>query len=86
MEKFEIHGGRRLNGTIKISGAKNAAVAIIPAVILSDGICRIENLPDINDVVAIAQILKKMGECVKHPSICGNYVKYGFKMLGSFIK
>ena len=65
MEKFEIHGGRRLNGTIKISGAKNAAVAIIPAVILSDGICRIENLPDINDVVAIAQILKKMGASVK---------------------
>ena len=65
LEKFEIHGGCRLNGTIKISGAKNAAVAIIPAVILSDGICRIENLPDINDVVAIAQILKKMGASVK---------------------
>ena len=41
MDKFVITGGNRLTGEVKISGAKNAAVAIIPAVALSDGICRI---------------------------------------------
>ncbi len=65
MEKFEIHGGNVLNGTIKISGAKNAAVAIIPAVILSDGVCTIENIPDIDDVNGMAEILSKMGASVK---------------------
>ena len=45
MEKFVIRGGRRLTGEVEISGAKNAAVAIIPAVILSDEPCVIENVP-----------------------------------------
>ena len=57
MEKLLIKGGKRLFGKIKISGAKNAAVAIIPATILSDDICTIENLPDINDVKQLKQIL-----------------------------
>ena len=48
MEKIIVNGGKELHGQVKISGAKNAAVAIIPAVILSDGVCRIENVPDIN--------------------------------------
>ena len=50
MEKFVINGGRPLHGEVRISGAKNAAVAILPAVLLSDGPCVIENLPDISDV------------------------------------
>ena len=50
MEKFIINGGRALSGEIPISGAKNAAVAIIPAVILCDEPCRIENIPNISDV------------------------------------
>ncbi len=66
MEKLVITGGNRLHGTIKISGAKNAAVAIIPAVILSDGICRLENIPDIEDVNIIDEILCKMGASVRH--------------------
>ena len=66
MEKLVITGGNRLHGTIKISGAKNAAVAIIPAVILSDGVCLIENVPDIEDVNIIDEILCKMGAKVKH--------------------
>ena len=50
MEKFVINGGKKLYGEIDISGAKNAAVAIIPAAILAEDICRIENVPDIRDV------------------------------------
>ncbi len=65
MEKFFINGQVPLNGEVKISGAKNAAVAIIPAVILSDGICRIENVPNINDVTLMAHILEQMGASVK---------------------
>ncbi len=65
MDKFIITGGNKLTGEVSISGAKNAAVAIIPAVILSDGICRIENIPNINDVSVIARILSEMGACVK---------------------
>lgn len=65
MEKFFINGQVPLNGEVKISGAKNAAVAIIPAVILSDGVCRIENIPNINDVTLMAHILEQMGACVK---------------------
>ena len=61
MEKFVIHGGNPLHGEVHISGAKNAAVAIIPAVILSDGVCRIENIPNIMDVNIMTTILHEMG-------------------------
>lgn len=65
MDKFVITGGNRLNGSVNISGAKNAAVAILPAVLLSDGICRIENLPNISDVFAIIRILRELGADVR---------------------
>ena len=65
MEKFIIHGGNRLEGTVHISGAKNAAVAILPAVILSDGVCRIENVPDISDVAITLKILYELGAQVR---------------------
>ena len=61
MDRFVIHGGKPLNGEVVISGAKNAAVAIIPAAILVDGVCRIENIPKINDVYLIMDIMRKMG-------------------------
>ena len=61
MKQIVINGGKRLEGTVHISGAKNAAVAIIPAAILSDGVCRIENIPNIMDVNLIANILHEMG-------------------------
>lgn len=57
-------------GEVNISGAKNAAVAILPATILAQGVCVIENLPDISDVCACVQILKEMGATVK--MICKN--------------
>lgn len=65
MEKIIINGGHRLCGEVTISGAKNAAVAIIPAVMLSDGVCRIENIPCISDVSAIIRILYDLGASVK---------------------
>jgi UDP-N-acetylglucosamine 1-carboxyvinyltransferase len=63
--KYEITGGTPLNGTVCISGAKNAAVAIIPAALLVDGICKIENVPDISDVRLLLQILSDMGANVR---------------------
>ncbi|HKM32998.1 MAG TPA: UDP-N-acetylglucosamine 1-carboxyvinyltransferase [Oscillospiraceae bacterium] len=65
MEKFVINGGRALKGEVHISGAKNAAVAIIPATILADGPCILENVPNISDVSIILRILYEMGASVK---------------------
>ena len=64
MIKYEITGGNRLEGTITISGAKNAAVAILPAALLVKGVCRIENVPDISDVRILLDILEDMGAVV----------------------
>ncbi len=61
MEKYIINGGKVLSGEVTISGAKNAAVAIIPATILCDEPCRIENIPNISDVTLIAKILQNLG-------------------------
>ena len=65
LTKYQIHGGTPLHGTIQISGAKNAAVAIIPAALLVDGTCRIENIPQISDVTLILQILQELGADVR---------------------
>ena len=65
MEIISVNGGKQLNGSVTISGAKNAAVAVLPAVVLSDGICRIENLPDISDVSKVLKVLKELGASVK---------------------
>ncbi len=65
MEKFVVNGGNKLFGEVTVSGAKNAAVAIIPAVILCDEPCRIENIPNISDVTLIATILQELGAVVK---------------------
>lgn len=64
MSRYKIEGGQPLEGTITISGAKNAAVAIIPATLLVQGRCRIENVPDISDVHILLDILKQMGALV----------------------
>lgn len=61
MDKFVIRGGRSLAGEVTISGAKNAAVAILPAVILSDEVCVIENVPSISDVTICLKIMSEMG-------------------------
>ncbi len=61
MAKYVINGGKPLEGEVTISGAKNAAVAILPAAILVEGKCRVENVPDISDVRILLNILKDMG-------------------------
>lgn len=61
MEKLVITGNTPLHGEVTISGAKNAAVAILPATLLIDGICTIENLPDISDVKMSCKILEGLG-------------------------
>ena len=61
MEKLVINGPTRLQGDVTISGAKNAAVAILPATLLIDGICTLENVPNISDVKISCSILEKLG-------------------------
>lgn len=67
MARYEINGGTPLNGTVTISGAKNAAVAILPATLLVSGKCRIENVPDISDVRILTGILHRMGAKIESP-------------------
>lgn len=61
MEKLIINGSSRLHGDVTISGAKNAAVAILPATLLINGVCTIENLPNISDVKIYIEILEALG-------------------------
>ena len=65
MNKYMIHGGHPLFGEVTISGAKNAAVAIIPAALLVDGTCRIENIPQISDVTLFFSILEELGARIR---------------------
>lgn len=65
MTKYIIRGGQPLYGEVEISGAKNAAVAIIPATLLVDGVCRIENVPQISDVTLLLGILKDLGADIR---------------------
>ena len=67
MARYEINGGKPLNGTVTISGAKNAAVAILPAALLVSGKCRIENVPNISDVRILTSILEGMGAKIDLP-------------------
>ena len=65
MTRYEINGGNPLTGAVTISGAKNAAVAILPAALLVCGKCRVENVPDISDVRILLDILADMGAQVE---------------------
>ena len=65
LEKFVITGGKPLHGEVIISGAKNAAVGILPATILAADVCVIENLPDISDVAVSLKILSVLGAKVR---------------------
>ena len=65
MEKYVINGGKPLKGEVEISGAKNAAVAIIPAALMVDGVCRIENIPEISDTDMLLTILTHLGSEVR---------------------
>ncbi len=66
MEKIVINGGRRLVGEVEISGAKNAALAILPATILAEAVSKVENVPDIRDVRIMIQIMKEIGVKIRY--------------------
>ena len=65
MNQYIINGNHPLFGEVTISGAKNAAVAIIPAALMVDGVCRIENIPQISDVTLLFSILDELGARVR---------------------
>jgi UDP-N-acetylglucosamine 1-carboxyvinyltransferase len=83
LEKLLIRGGNKLRGEVTVSGAKNAAVAILPACLLVNDICRIENLPDIKDVKLFLKILEQLGAYVKH--IDKNTVEIDCTNVNSFV-
>ena len=68
MKILEITGGETLSGTIRISGAKNSTVALIPAAILADSKTTICNIPEITDTDALCDILKYLGASVESAS------------------
>lgn len=61
MDKFVIHGGKKLHGTVVTSGAKNAALALMPATLLASGKYEFSNMPDLRDVVTMSKLLQTMG-------------------------
>lgn len=61
MDKFLIHGGKRLSGKIKISGAKNSALALIPAALLNSGKNKITNIPEVNDIHTMCKLMQHLG-------------------------
>ncbi|MFZ5948260.1 MAG: UDP-N-acetylglucosamine 1-carboxyvinyltransferase [Stygiobacter sp.] len=61
MEKFIIHGGRELSGKVKISGAKNSSLALMPATLLNSGINKILNTPEVNDIFTMKKLLEQLG-------------------------
>ncbi|MBR1423629.1 MAG: UDP-N-acetylglucosamine 1-carboxyvinyltransferase [Ruminococcus sp.] len=77
MEKFVINGGTPLKGTVQISGAKNAAVALVAATILCDETCVLENVPEISDITKCLTILREMGAEVEF--IDKNTIKFNTK-------
>ncbi|MFZ4622589.1 MAG: UDP-N-acetylglucosamine 1-carboxyvinyltransferase, partial [Bacteroidota bacterium] len=61
MDKFVIKGGKKLSGTVSISGAKNATLALMPATLLASGKYELQNTPDLRDVVTMSKLLQTMG-------------------------
>ena len=67
-EAFRIDGGKPLRGTVQVSGAKNAALKLLAAACLTGERCRFENVPEIEDVRVMADVLRDLGVVVDHPS------------------
>lgn len=61
MDKFLINGGRKLQGNVSVSGAKNSALALMPATLLNSGINLIENTPEVNDIFTMIKLLTQLG-------------------------
>jgi UDP-N-acetylglucosamine 1-carboxyvinyltransferase len=67
-EAFRVEGGRPLMGTVHVSGAKNAALKLLAAAVLTGERCRFENMPEIEDVRVLAEVLTDLGVVVDHPA------------------
>ena len=67
-EAFRIEGGRPLRGTVQVSGAKNAALKLLAAAVLTGERCRFENVPEIEDVRVLCEVLTDLGVVVDHPA------------------
>ncbi len=67
MDKFIIRGGHPLHGTVTIAGAKNASLALMPATLLSGGLCRLTNTPRLRDITTMSILLEQLGVVVRHP-------------------
>src|SRR6187399_1837277 len=67
-EAFRIEGGRPLEGTVTVSGAKNAALKLLAAAVLTGERCRFENMPEIEDVRVMTDVLRDIGVVVDHPA------------------
>lgn len=61
MDKFIIHGGKKLSGSVAVSGAKNSSLALMPATLLNSGINIIENTPEVNDIYTMIKLLSHLG-------------------------
>ncbi len=89
MSELYIRGGRRLVGDVTINGAKNAAVAILPAALLVDGISEIENLPDIDDVAKLKRAMEDLGAVVqmkdKHTLKVDGSTIYDYKAVNDYV-
>ncbi|MCQ2463225.1 MAG: UDP-N-acetylglucosamine 1-carboxyvinyltransferase [Clostridia bacterium] len=83
MEKIVIRGGNRLTGEVEISGAKNAVVAILPAALLAQDVCRIENIPCISDVSCMLEILESLGAEIRR--INKHTVEINSKYVNSYV-
>ncbi len=83
MEKFVITGGNPLTGEVSVSGAKNAVVAILPATILAEDVCRIENIPNISDVSSMIKILSIMGAHIRF--INKNTIEIDTRHINSYV-
>ncbi|MDD6339989.1 MAG: UDP-N-acetylglucosamine 1-carboxyvinyltransferase [Butyrivibrio sp.] len=79
MEQYVIQGGRRLEGEVEISGAKNAALAILAAAVMSDETVTVENVPDVRDTRVVIEAIKDIGAIVEKVD------KHTFKINGSTI-
>ncbi|MCB0746300.1 MAG: UDP-N-acetylglucosamine 1-carboxyvinyltransferase, partial [Ignavibacteriae bacterium] len=65
MDKFVIEGGIALKGTVEVSGAKNSALALMPSVLLNNGINKITNVPEVNDIFTMMKLLNQLGVAAK---------------------
>ena len=91
MEKYIVKGGTPLKGEVYISGAKNSAVALLPATVLANDVCVLENVPDISDIRKEIEILKEMKKSGMMPIIssdCHNseHLDFGYDIAYKLIK